>query len=280
MKLLRSYLRFTLHEELSEQMVEVLEDSLNPEDGLVLDDETSLSFRWSRPPELLAGEGVRIWLDVRVEGPPYDVESLAVPGWPVTERRAPVPAPDHTAGIGIAPDVINCLLHRAWARGRLDDWLEESRVVSDFNDANLLRVRISGARVALPPVLDGPAATTSLAFGLEDGSRSLDATSTLALRLAASWHDRSLAVDAAVEGFHLYCSEDRSLVTCYSDLLQIARDQRMLDGSVGHLLALDLARFSRALLYSGERSELRLRVDDMSVDLGCGGVCADVAASF
>jgi hypothetical protein len=198
------------------QIDDVLMTTLAPPPPFELDDHQQLQFTYCADPiEIAEGAYAALPFAVAFTGQPVHIAS-------------PMPPPTaEPLSIDLSPDALNALLHELWRTGWLDRRLAEAGLDRRFNTdptvTEYLSVRISPARLALPPVLTPDHGKLRLAadarITIADG-----ATTTLGRVYGALTFAFPASVD--VGALELSCERTPSvLIPCYGDLVAALRDR-------------------------------------------------------
>jgi hypothetical protein len=153
--------------------------------------------------------------------------AVAFSGNPVHVAAAMPPPTGNPLSIDLAPDALNAMLHELWRTGWLDRRLADAGLDRRFNTdpivTEYLSVRISPARLALPPVVTPAGDKLHLAadarITITDGAKATVGRVFGALDLGFPY-----SVD--VGGLELACEQSpTTLVPCYGDLVAALRDR-------------------------------------------------------
>ena len=198
------------------QIDDVLVTTLAPPPPFDLDDHQQLQFTYCTGSiEIVEGAYAALPFAIAFSGTPVHVE-------------APMPPPAaEPLSIDLSPDALNAMLHELWRTGWLDRRLAEAGLDRRFNTdptvLEYLSVRISPARLALPPVVTPAGGKLHLAadarITIADG-----ATTTVGRVYGALDFGFPAAVD--VGALELACEKTpATLVPCYGDLVAALRDR-------------------------------------------------------
>jgi hypothetical protein len=171
---------------------------------------------------------------------PFSIELGRVAGDPsiLPPRRGPAPhraiAPGAALAIDLDLDALNALLYELWRSGDLDRRLAAAGLDRRFNTDPLVRellsIRISPPRLALPPVLapgaHGLRMSTDARVAISDGSRTTIGRVWGGLDFSfAPGTVEPIAVDLGA--LALSCERTATtLVPCYADLVGALRERR------------------------------------------------------
>lgn len=201
------------------QIDDVLVTTLAPPPPFDLDDHQQLQFTYCTGPiEIAEGAYAALPFAVAFSGKPVHVDAPMPP---------PAAGPRSAISIDLAPDALNAMLHELWRTGWLDRRLAEAGLDRRFNTdpivTEYLSVRISPARLALPPVVTPAGGKLHLAadarINIADG-----ATTTVGRLYGAL--DFAFPSSVDVGGLELACEKNpTTLVPCYGDLVAALRDR-------------------------------------------------------
>jgi hypothetical protein len=198
------------------QIDDVLVTTLAPPPPFDLDDHQQLQFTYCTGSiEIAVGAYGALPFAVAFSGTPVHVE-------------APMPAP--TSGplsIDLGPDALNAMLHELWRTGWLDRRLADAGLDRRFNTDPLvteyLSVRISPARLALPPVVTP--AGDKLHLAADARIAIADGQATTIGRVYGAL-DVGFPYSVDVGALELACERTpTTLVPCYGDLVAALRDR-------------------------------------------------------
>ena len=198
------------------QIDDVLVTTLAPPPPFELDDHQQLQFTYCTGSiEIAEGAYGALPFAVAFSGTPVHVE-------------APMPPPAaEPLSIDLAPDALNALLHELWRTGWLDRRLGDAGLDRRFNTdpivTEYLSVRMSPARLALPPVVTP--AGDRLHLAADARIAIADGTVTTIGRI---WGALDFGFPAGVDvgGLELACEKTpTTLVPCYGDLVAALRDR-------------------------------------------------------
>jgi hypothetical protein len=198
------------------QIDDVLVTTLAPPPPFELDDHQQLQFTYCIGNiEIAEGAYAALPFAVAFSGKPVHVDATMPP---------PSAGP---LSIDLSPDALNALLHELWRTGWLDRRLADAGLDRRFNTdpivTEYLTVRISPARLALPPVVTPAGSKLHLAadarITIADG-----ATPTVGRLYGALDFGFPSSVD--ISGLELACEQTPTrLVPCYGDLVAALRDR-------------------------------------------------------
>jgi hypothetical protein len=155
--------------------------------------------------------------------------AVAFSGTPV-HVDAPMPAPTSASlSIDLAPDALNAMLHELWRTGWLDRRLAEAGLDRRFNTdpivSEYLSVRISPARLALPPVVTPAPGGDKLHLAADARITITDGTKATVGHVFGAL-DLGFPYSVDVGGVELACEQSpTTLVPCYGDLVAALRDR-------------------------------------------------------
>jgi len=215
----------------SKQIDSALVDTLAPPPPFELPGGKRLTFTYcSGAPEIVEGAWGAL---------PFAVELGRVDGAPaiLPPRRGPAPrlpiAPGAALAIDLDLDALNALLYELWRDGVLDQQLVAAGLHTRFNTdplvSELLSIRVSPVRLALPPVLSPAPQGLHLAadarLAITDGATTT--TGQVWGGLAFSFAPAALEpASVDLSALELSCEAGpTTLVPCYADLVAAMRER-------------------------------------------------------
>ena len=254
--------------------------ALGPPPPIDLGGGRTLRFDYcGRPPEIVDGQNARLPLAVAIEGP-AGVDRVLPPRF--GEIARPAPPDDATVTLDLDLDAANAILFELWRTGFLDEELARAGLDRRFNDdpavQDLLSVRLSPLRLALPPVVRANGGALRLEaeamVNLGDGAHTTlgRVWGGLDFHFSSDVSRGARPADVTLGALELSCvAGERTLVPCYADLVAALRDRA---GDLHGALTDAFARILGELFV-----DRQLRSDDVPAALVIHGVRARAITS-